>query len=193
MGRIVEFLIELHDTVFALLARLCGGWFLGLAARAVFSSVLLFYFWNSALTKIGPGLFGFLMPTDGAYAQILPTLLEQVSYDTSQIVFLPYGLIVLLGTWAEFLLPAMIALGLFTRFSSLAFIGFIIVMSYVDITGHLVEAQTIGGFFDSVQNSAISDQRLLWVFPLLYLSLRGAGALSLDWVLVRIYRRRMLM
>ena len=193
MGRIVEFLVELHGAAFALLSRLCGGWFLGLAARAIFSSVLLFYFWNSAATKLGSGMFGFLMPSDGAYVQILPTLLEEVSYDTSQIVFFPYGLIVLLGTWAEFLLPALILIGLFTRISSLAFIGFIAVMTYVDITGHHVEAQTIGQFFDPVQNSAISDQRLLWIFPLLYLSLRGAGALSLDWVISRLYRRHMLM
>lgn len=193
MGRFVEFLVELNGAVFGLLSRLFGGWFLGLAARAIFSSVLLFYFWNSAATKLGSGLFGFLMPSDGAYAQILPALLEQVSYDTSQITFFPYGLIVLLGTWAEFLLPLMILLGLFTRISSLAFIVFIAVMTTVDITGHHVEAVTIGQAFDSVQNSAIADQRLLWIFPLLFLSLRGAGAVSLDWVLWRVFQRRMLM
>lgn len=193
MGRIVEFLVELHYAAFSLLSRLCGTWFLGLAARLTFASVLLFYFWNSATTKLGDGPLGFLYPADGAYAQILPTLLEKVGYDTTMIEFFPYGLIVLLGTWAEFLLPLMIALGLFTRASSLGFIIFIGVMTYVDITGHHVAPETIGHFFDRIQNSMIADQRLLWVFPLFYLTLRGAGSVSLDWVLWRIYQRRMLL
>ncbi|AXS41867.1 DoxX family protein [Breoghania sp. L-A4] len=187
MGRITEFLIMLHAAVFGLVTRLASGWFLGLAARLMFSSVLLFYFWKSAATKVGSGALGFLSPSDGAYAQILPTVLEQAGYDTSQIAFLPYGLIVLLGTWAEFVLPLMILLGLFTRIASLSMMGFIAVMTYVDITGHHVEAQTIGAFFDAVQDSAISDQRLLWVFPLLYLVVRGPGRVSADWLLMRAY------
>ncbi len=192
MERIAEFLVMLHEAAFGLLERLAGGWFLGLAGRLIFSSVLLFYFWNSAVTKLGSGPLGFLVPSDGAYAQILPVVLEQAGYDTSQIAFFPYGLIVVLGTWAEFLLPLLILLGLFTRIASLGMIGFIAVMTYVDITGHHVETQTIGAFFDAVQNSAISDQRLLWVFPLLYLAIRGAGLVSVDWLLARTYRHRML-
>jgi len=61
-------------------------------------------------------------------------------------------------------------------------IGFIAVMTYVDITAHQVDAETIGAFFDRLPNAAISDQRLLWAFPLLYLVLRGPGAISLDWI-----------
>ena len=33
-------------------------------SRLVFAGVLLFYFWSSALTKLGPGLFGFLCKFD---------------------------------------------------------------------------------------------------------------------------------
>ena len=45
-------------------------------ARLVFAGVLLIYFWNSARTKIGDGLFGFLHPSDGAYIQIFPKAAE---------------------------------------------------------------------------------------------------------------------
>ena len=45
---------------------------LPLIARLAFAAVLLFYFWASATTKLGPGLFGFLMPSDGAYIQFFP-------------------------------------------------------------------------------------------------------------------------
>lgn len=193
MGRIVDILVGLHDAVFGLLARAARGWFLGLAARAVFASVLLVYFWNSAMTKAGPGLLGFLMPTDGAYAQILPTMMEQVGYDVSQIAFFPYGLIVVAGTLAEFVLPLLVALGLFTRVSSLGMLVFIAVMSFVDITGHHVEPATIGAVFDGIHDSAILDQRLLWAFPLVYLVLNGAGALSIDWLLARRRRRSVFM
>ncbi|MGC1488840.1 MAG: hypothetical protein WA784_13745, partial [Albidovulum sp.] len=55
-----------------------------LLARFTFAAVLLVYFWNSALTKIGDGIFGFLRPTDGAYIQIFPKAFEAAGYDSSQ-------------------------------------------------------------------------------------------------------------
>ncbi|WP_417687123.1 DoxX family protein [Roseibium sp.] len=190
MGALISLLVNLHNTVFGALERLTSGWFLGLAARAVFASTLLVYFINSALTKMGNGLFGFLSPSDGAYAQILPTLMEQVGYDTSQIGFFPYGLIVLLGTWGEIILPILVVIGLFTRVASLGMIIFVIVMSYVDITGHFVEAETIGALFDGNPTSLILDQRLLWIFVLLVPMLKGPGAVSVDRVLSTHYSRR---
>lgn len=178
-------LIALYDACVAGMTRLTQGWFLGLAARLVFASTLLVFFLNSALTKLGDGVFGFLSPSAGAYAQILPPIAEQAGYDTSQIAFLPWGLIVLLGTWAEFVLPVLVVLGLFTRLAAAGMLGFIAVMSYVDIAFHEADDKTIGAFFDRVHDAAIADQRLLWAFPLVYLVLKGAGNISLDWLLAR--------
>ena len=160
--------------------RATEGWLVGLSARAVFASVLFMFFINSALTKLGPGPLGFLSPSVGAYAQILPEMMKSAGFDVTKIAFFPYGLIVLLGTWAEFILPVLIVLGLFTRAASLAMIGFIVVMSYVDITGHGVDAKTIGMPFDGIPTGMIADQRLLWCLLLLVLVIKGAGAISLD-------------
>lgn len=181
----IQKLEDLHSRVFGALERASEPWFLGLAARLVFSSVLLVFFVNSASTKVGEGVFGFLSPTIGAYAQILPPIAEAAGYDPSQIAFFPWGLIVHLGTFAEFLLPILILLGLFTRLSSLAMIGFIAVMTFVDIQFHGVGAETIGAFFDRTQDSAILDQRLLWIFPLVYLLFKGGGPISCDRLLQR--------
>jgi putative oxidoreductase len=175
-------LINLYTGIFGALQRFLEDWFLGLAARLIFASVLLFYFLNSALTKVGSGIPGSFIPSTGAYAQILPKLTESVGYDVSQIAFFPYGLMVWAGTYAEFILPVLIVAGLFTRAAALGMIGFIAVMTYVDITAHAVDAEAIGAFFDRLNNAPIADQRLMWAFPLLYLVLRGPGAISLDWI-----------
>lgn len=182
--------VKLYEAVFSTVEKAAEGWLVGLAARGVFASVLLVYFLNSALTKLGPGPLGFLSPSVGAYAQILPAMMQEVSFNVSKIAFFPYGLIVLLGTWAEFVLPVLIVLGLFTRAASLAMIGFVFVMSYVDITGHHVDAKTIGMPFDGQPGAIIADQRLLWIFLLLVLVVRGAGAISLDALLSRACRRK---
>jgi putative oxidoreductase len=165
-------------------ARL-DGWFLGLAARFLFAAVLLVYYLNSASTKVGEGIAGFFSVGDNAYFQILPSVVEAYGYDASQVPFFPYDLIVIAGTYAEFILPILIVLGLFTRLAALGMIGFTLVQSYVDIAFHGVDAKTIGAWFDRFPDAAILDQRALWVFLLVYLVVKGAGALSLDWVLGR--------
>ncbi|WP_298984578.1 DoxX family protein [uncultured Roseibium sp.] len=190
MGALIGFFVRLYTMVFGAIERLTNGWFLGLAARFIFAAVLLQFFWNSALTKIGGSVANIFTPTAGAYAQMLPQLMEQVSYDTSQIAFFPYGLIVLLGTWGEFILPLLVVVGLFTRFASLGMIVFIIVMTYVDITGHGADAKTIGALFDGEPYAIISDDRLLWIFLLLVPTLKGPGVISLDWLLGSYYRKR---
>ena len=182
----IQNLTGLHNQVFAKLSQALDGWFLGLAARLIFSSVLLFFFWGSGLTKLGEGLFGLFNPSIGAYAQIVPPIVEAVGYDISQVAFFPWTLIVIAGTAAEFILPLLILLGLFTRLASIGFIGFIVVMSYVDINFHGVDAATIGAFFDRVHNAEILDQRLLWMLPLLVLITKGPGWLSLDHLLGRL-------
>ena len=175
----------LYDRIFASIETATDGWLVGLAARLVFASVLFMFFINSGLTKVGSGPLGFLSPSVGAYAQILPEMMNSVGFNVSKIAFVPYGLIVLLGTWTEFILPVLIVLGLFTRAASLAMIGFVAVMSYVDITGHGVKAETAGAVFDGLPTGLIFDQRLLWVFLLLVLVVKGAGAVSLDALLDR--------
>lgn len=181
----LETLRSTHDAVFSAINRALEGWFLGLAARLVFSSVLFFFFINSGLTKLGDGIFGIFSPSVGAYAQILPPIVEAVGYDISQVSFFPWGLIVIAGTVAEFVLPVLILTGLLTRIASIGFIGFIAVMTFVDINFHGLEAETIGHFFDRIHNSEVSDLRLMWIFPLIVLILNGPGKVSLDYLLGR--------
>ncbi len=190
MGMIIGFFVRIYSYLFSTLERLTDGWFLGLASRFIFAAVLFQFFWNSALTKIGGNIFNIFTPTAGAYAQMLPAMMEQVSYDTSQIAFFPYGLMVLLGTWGEFILPVLVVVGLFTRAASLGMIVFILVMSYVDITGHGADAKTIGALFDGDPYAIISDDRLLWIFLLMVPMLKGPGMISLDAFLGTQYRKR---
>jgi len=181
----IHTLERIHDGVFNTLEQALGPWFLPLAARLVFSSVLLMFFINSGLTKVGTGFPDFLIPAAGAYAQILPSIMEAAEYDVDQIALFPWKLIVLGGTYAEFALPVMLLLGIFTRLTSVGFIGFIIVMSFVDIQFHGLEPESIGAMFDRIHNSIIFDQRLLWVFPLIYLAIKGGGPISVDALILR--------
>ncbi|MGF1594126.1 MAG: DoxX family protein [Kiloniellaceae bacterium] len=179
-------LSQLHARVFGQLEGRLDGWFLGLLARFAFAAVLLVYYLNSAATKVGDGVLGFFSVGANAWFQILPPVVEAYGYDVSQVPFFPWGIVVFAGTYAEFVLPVVIVLGLFTRLASLGMIGFIVVQSYVDIAFHGVDDKTIGAWFDRFSDAAILDQRLLWVFLLLTLVVKGAGAVSLDWVLRRI-------
>lgn len=156
-------------------------WLVPTLARFLFASALMFYFWASGLTKLGDGIFGFLQPSVGAYAQIFPKAMEAVVYDTSQLgVF--HWLVVVAGTWAEFILPALILAGLLTRLSALGMIGFIVVQSLTDLFGHggIEHTGTLGQLFDRFPDGIILDQRAFWVFALLVLVIKGAGPISLD-------------
>ncbi|NKW78271.1 DoxX family protein [Rhodobacteraceae bacterium R_SAG7] len=175
-------LISLHNAVFNLVERL-GDWLMPLFARFTFAAVLLLYYWNSGLTKLGDGLFGLFSPSIGAYSQIFPKQLEAVGYDVSQFGLLQW-VVVMAGTYAEFLLPLLIVIGLATRIASLGMIGFVVVQSLTDVYGHgATDTKTLGALFDRFSDSVIMDQRLLWVFVLSYLVVKGAGALSVDAVL----------
>ncbi|WP_114009500.1 DoxX family membrane protein [Cohaesibacter intestini] len=182
---LLDRLIALHNRTFSALDAALSDWFLGLAARLIFSSALFFYYFNSGISKLGEGFFGIFNPSAGAYGQILPTIAEAVLYDTSQIAFFPWTIIVILGTVTEIILPFLILFGLVTRLASLAFIGFIAVQTYVDIAFHGLESETIGAVFDQVHNSEILDYRLLSILPLLLLILKGPGKASLDYLLTK--------
>lgn len=153
-------------------------WLIPTLARFLFAAILMIYFLNSGLTKLGDGFAGIWTPSVGAYAQIFPKVLEAAGYDTSALSIY-HTLVVLAGTWAEFLLPAMIVLGILTRLAALGMIGFVVVQSLTDVYGH-GQTGEIGAWFDRFPDAIIVDQRALWVFLLLVLVVKGAGPLSFD-------------
>ena len=155
-------------------------------ARLVFAGVLLMYYWNSGLTKLGDGILGFLQPSAGAYVQIFPKAMEAVGYDTSQLTLFHWA-VVTGGTIAEFVLPLLIVIGLFTRLAAVGMIGFIVVQSLTDLFGHggIAHEGTLGAWFDRMSDALILDQRAFWVLCLLILVLKGAGAVSVDRLIFR--------
>jgi putative oxidoreductase len=181
----IDDLVDLHHRFFRRLESVLDGWFLGLVARFAFAGVLLVYFLNAAMTKLGDGPLGFLNLSAGAYVQIVPPIMEAAGYDHTAVAFLPWGLIVHLGTYAEIVLPILVFIGLFTRLAALGMIGFVAVQSYVDIAFHGADGTTVGALFDRFADSVIIDQRTLWLVPLVYLVAKGAGAVSLDHLLAR--------
>lgn len=179
-------LLSIHDSIFDRVeARLADG-LLPVLVRFTFAATLLSYFWNSAMTKLGSGPFGLFQPSMGAYAQIFPRAMEAAGYDASRLGSF-HWLVVLAGTWAEFLLPLLIVLGLATRLAALGMIGFVAVQTLTDLFGHgvLGQPETLGAWFDRVPDAAIMDQRLFWIALLSVLLIKGAGPLSLDRLLRR--------
>lgn len=178
-------ILNLYDVVVNAIVRMLGEWFLPTLARFSFAAVLLCYFWNSAKTKLGDGIFGVLNPGDNAFIQVFPHRMEEYGYDIAE-----FGafdtLIVITGTIAEFVLPFLILVGLFTRLAALGMAIFVAVQSYVDVTGHMVDGKTIGGWFDGPSGALILDQRLMWMVLFAILLVKGAGPLSLDRLLVRL-------
>ena len=183
--------LHLYGQTVERVERATADWLPGLFARFTFLAVLYPYFLNSAMTKVGPGLLGFVQIQPSAYYQIALPAVDAAGGDVSAVSFLPWGLMVLLGSYGEAILPVLVVLGLFTRIAALGMIGFIIVQSLTDILVHKVDAGTIGALFDRFPDSVIFDQRLLWIFPLLYLAVKGPGFLSLDKMLCTLWTRRM--
>ena len=72
----IRALTSLHDTVFSGFERITVPVMTTLA-RFIFAAVLLGYYWNSGVTKLGDGILGFLFPGDGAYIQIFPRTIEE--------------------------------------------------------------------------------------------------------------------
>lgn len=153
-------------------------WLLPTLARLTFAAVLLVYFVHAGLTKIGDGAAGLFTPSVGAYAQVFPRAFEAVGYDAEALTPL-HRLVVLIGTWAELLLPILVVLGLLTRLAALGMIGFIVVQSLTDVLGHGT-AGALGAWFDRFVDAPILDQRTLWAFLLVVLVIKGAGPISLD-------------
>ena len=173
---LIKSLLNFQHYLLAGIAVTLRSWFLPLLARFSFAAILLAYYWASALTKVD---FETMSLTTGAYAQIFPQASAAVGYDVSQLGFF-HSFVVVLGTLAEFALPAMIFVGFMTRLAALGMIGFVLVQSITDIFGHQVDASTIGALFDRFPDAVILDQRLLWVTILMVIFVKGAGSLSLD-------------
>ena len=172
-------LIRLHHKVFAQVSR--ADWVLATMARFLFGAVLASYFWVSALTKVGDGFNGLWALEFGGYAQIFPKAMEAVSFDITALSIWHHA-VVYTGTYAEFVLPAFIIVGLLTRLSAIGMIIFIIVMSLTDLFAHgkQTDPKVFGAWFDKAPDSLVLDQRALWVFLLLVLVVKGAGPVSLD-------------
>jgi len=160
-------------------------WLLPTFARFLFAASLLGYFWASAMTKLGDGFLGLFSPSTGAYAQIFPKAFEAVGYNASELGVFHWA-VVMAGTYAEFILPALIVLGLFTRLASLGMVGFVAVQSLTDLYGHggIAHIETLGAWFDRLPDGLILDQRGFWMLLLLTLVIKGAGPLSVDRILL---------
>lgn len=164
-------LLSLHAGLARLLDR-SGDWMLPTLARLVFAGVLLAYFWASALTKFA----GPLTPSTGAFGQIFPRAFDAVGFDEAKLGPWHWA-VALAGGYAEFVLPALIVLGLLTRLAAIGMLGFVLVQSLTDLLGHGVSP---GAWFDRASDSAILDQRALWILLLAVLISKGAGPLSAD-------------
>ncbi|WP_298936700.1 DoxX family membrane protein [uncultured Ruegeria sp.] len=166
-------LISLHNNVLGKVDH-ASNWLIPTLARLVFVAVLLIYYWNSAMLKIDGSIFS---PSAGAFGQIFPKAAEAVLYDVSQMTLFQ-RIVIFFGTVAEFVLPALLLVGLLTRLAALGMIGFIWVQTLVDVNGHNV---ALGGLFDNA--ITLMDQRVMWTFLMLVIVINGAGPLSLDKIL----------
>ena len=155
-------------------------------ARFTFAATLLIYYWKSGLTKLDGGLTGLVSLSLGAYAQIFPRAMAAAGYDASQLAGWQHA-VVIAGTWAEFLLPALLLIGLFTRLAAVGMIGFVLVQTATDLVGHgaLSDPAALGAWFDRAPDAPILDHRLLWVTVLAIPALMGGGPLSVDALLRR--------
>ncbi len=166
-------LISIHNSVLGKVDH-ASGWLTPTLARLVFITVLLVYYWNSAMLKIDGSIFS---PSSGAFGQIFPKAAEAVLWDVTQMTFFQ-RIVIFLGTVAEFVLPALLLVGLFTRLAAVAMIGFVLVQTIVDVTGHGVK---LGSLFNAAPD--LVDQRTMWTFLFLVMVINGAGPLSLDRIL----------
>lgn len=64
-------LVRLHNGVFYSIQRLVEDWLLGTLARLVFAGVLLMYFWNAGVRKLGSGFEGLFAAPDTGWPAIV--------------------------------------------------------------------------------------------------------------------------
>ena len=166
------------------LARAGTVWLNGLLLRLAFASVLLLYYLNSAWGSLDGSLLNLFSPSDGAFAAMVPPVLEAAEYDKDAVAW-PWHVFVTAGVLAELILPILVILGLFGRIAAAGMIVVVFVQSTVDIAFHGLEEKSIGAPFDRLPDAVIWDQRLLWVTVLLLIVVNGPGRASLDGLLRR--------
>lgn len=107
--------------------------------------------------------------------------MEAFGFDPSRFGLFHY-LVVLMGVLAEFLIPLIIAIGLLTRYAALGMIVFIAVQTATHLFSQWVleDPSTLGKWFDRSSSSVIIDQRLLWLFVIVYVIKHVGGVLSID-------------
>jgi putative oxidoreductase len=118
--------------------------------------VLAGIFWRSGRTKV----------VEGSWFQLSDTTYELFRTEYAGVP-LPPEFAAVLATTAEHLLPALLLVGLFTRFSALGLLGMTLVIQFF------------------VYPDAWWGEHSLWTALALILILRGAGLFSLDAMLTR--------
>lgn len=145
----------------ALCARVPDSW---IALLGRFSVAAIF--WKSGQTKIQ----GFALDiVSGEFQLGMPRLADAVVdlfRDEYRLPLLPPELTATMAAWAEHVFPALILLGLATRFSALALLG-------------MTATIQIFVYPDAYPTHGV------WAAVLLFLVARGAGPLSLDALLAR--------
>lgn len=134
-----------------------------ISARLPESVVLLFLrvaaagiFWRSGRTKM----------VEGSWFEISDTTYFLFDSEYSSVP-LPSDLSAVMATAAEHLFPALLVLGLFSRFSALALVGMTLVIQFF------------------VYPEAWWSVHMVWLAMLLVLVVRGGGLFSLDHLLAR--------
>ena len=171
--------LGLYDRTVDALAAQGALWLNGLLLRLAFASVLLVYYFNSAWGSLDGSLLNLLSPNDGAFAAMVPPVMEEAGYDKSAVAW-PWHVFVTAGVAGELILPILVVVGLFGRIAAAGMMVVVVVQSYVDIVFHGLEEKSIGAMFDRFPDAVIWDQRLLWATILALIVVNGPGALSLD-------------
>ena len=126
--------------------------------------MLIWFAWPTVMLILG-GLYFALFASPADYQQ----------GETVRIMYIHVP-----AAWMALFVPVAGGLPLLAGF--LIMIGFLGVQTLTDLFGHgaIAQPETLGAWFDRAPDSLILDQRAFWLFPLVVLVVKGAGALSLD-------------
>lgn len=161
---------RLHAAIFAVVERIVSHDAMAFFFRLTIAGV----FWRSLLTKVQTfGLFGYTelindFPVQRYHVKLpvlpldlRPAVIGQFENDFA-LPLIPGDIAAWMATLAEFTLPILIVLGVFTRLSALGLLGMTLVIQIFVFPGAWWSAHA------------------LWAALLIYLIARGGGAWSLD-------------
>ncbi|MCP5397506.1 MAG: DoxX family protein [Sphingomonadaceae bacterium] len=115
-------------------------------------------FWRSGRTKV----------VEGTWLQVSDTTRFLFESEYAGVPLLPPDLAATLATWSEHLWPALLVLGLATRFSALALLGMTMVIQFF------------------VYPEAWWSVHIVWAAMALVLISRGGGVFSLDALIAKV-------